>query len=161
METAYLADHPEHVHTLAAWFLDEWGFFVPGATLRTFADRLQQHLNRDQLPIAFIVTEGVDLLGTASLRQYDMDTRRNLSPWIGGVYVAAPFRKHGVGGELVRLVEGKAAELGFRVLHLFTFDKEAFYARRGWHVLERTSYRGHAVTVMDKVIGSGGGVSAA
>jgi GNAT superfamily N-acetyltransferase len=156
-----LADHLEHLHTLAAWFLDEWGFFVPGATLRTFADRLAQHLNRDQLPIAFIALEGRTPLGTASLRQYDMDTRRNLSPWLGGVYVVAPFRERGVGSELVRLAEAKAADLGFRVLHLFTFDKEAFYARRGWRVLERTTYRGHAVTVMDKVIGSAGVHSAA
>ena len=42
----------------------------------------------------------------------------------------------------------EARALGFDTLHLFTPDKEAFYARLGWSVLERTCYRGHQVVVM-------------
>lgn len=152
METSYLADCPEHVPTLAAWFLDEWGFFVPNATVETFASRLQQHLNRERLPIAFVARDGDQLLGSASLREHDMDTRRELTPWLGGVFVAPPYRNRGVGSQLVRLVETRARELAFTTLYLFTFDKEAFYAHRGWQVLDRTSYRGHAVTVMTKGI---------
>jgi N-acetylglutamate synthase-like GNAT family acetyltransferase len=55
----------------------------------------------------------------------------------GGLYVAPEARTLGVGTRLVEAVETEAGRLGFGRLYLFTFDKAAYYARRGWTELER------------------------
>ena len=78
----------------------------------------------------------------------DMDTRPDLSPWLGGVFTAPEARGRGVGSALSQHVMQRAAELGFSRLHLYTPDAEAFYARLGWVTLERTRYKDTAVTVM-------------
>lgn len=91
-------------------------------------------------------------LGTASLRSQDMDTRPHLTPWLGRVYVEESHRRQGIGAALASSVQEKTRSLGFPVLYLFTFDKEAYYGRLGWQLLERTEYRGHHVVVMQKEV---------
>ena len=77
-----------------------------------------------------------------------MDTRPELSPWLASVYVAADHRRQGIGSALVRRVAEEAASLGVEALYLFTPDQERFYARLGWTVLERCTYRGYPQVVM-------------
>jgi N-acetylglutamate synthase-like GNAT family acetyltransferase len=88
------------------------------------------------------------LLGSASLIAHDMDTRMDLSPWLASVYVTPAYRDRGLGSTLVRRIASEAATLGFERLYLFTPDRERFYARLGWTVLERTVYRGYDQVVM-------------
>ena len=79
-----------------------------------------------------------------------MDTRPELTPWLGGVVVSSQHSGRGIGTRLIRMVEDEALARGFRQLHLFTFDKAAHYANGGWTELERTRYRGEHVVVMRK-----------
>lgn len=51
-------------------------------------------------------------------------------------------------------VEEKAVELGFDTLYLWTPDKEHFYARLGWTVIDRTEYRNENAVVMKKQVRS-------
>jgi GNAT superfamily N-acetyltransferase len=88
------------------------------------------------------------LLGSASLVAQDMEIHPELSPWLASVYVAPEFRRQGIGSALVERVVGEARALGVSRLHLYTPDKEGFYARLGWHTLERVDYRDHHVAVM-------------
>jgi N-acetylglutamate synthase-like GNAT family acetyltransferase len=77
-----------------------------------------------------------------------MDTRPKLSPWLASVYVAAEHRCQGIGSALVRRVVEEAAALDVQRLYLFTPDQERFYARLGWSVIERCTYRGYPQVVM-------------
>ena len=54
----------------------------------------------------------------------------------------------GVGSALVRRVVEEARALGVKTLYLYTPDRERFYARTGWSVLERTEYMGVKVVIM-------------
>lgn len=89
-------------------------------------------------------------MGVASLRVHDLEGRENLTPWLGGVYVAPDSRRRGVGTALVRAVEEKARELGFEEIYLFTLDREDWYASLGWSTIETIHWRGDPGVVMHK-----------
>ena len=147
----YLADHPEYIPALAAWFYEQWGWFLPPeSSAQTIATKFRTHLNRDALPIALIALDGDELLGSASLRIHDMDILTELSPWLGGVYVARNHRRKGIGRRLVHAVEQKALELGYRSIYLFTFDQAPMYSSLEWQILKQLEYHGHPVVIMHK-----------
>lgn len=147
----YLADHPECIPVLAAWFYEQWSWFLPPeSSAETIVIKFRTHINRDVPPIALVALDGDELVGTASLRVHDMDILTNLSPWLGGVYVAQNHRQKGTGRRLVSAVEQKALELGYRSMYLFTFDQAPMYSRLGWEVLQQLEYHRHPVVVMYK-----------
>ena len=147
----YLADHPECIPTLATWFYEQWSWFLPPkSSVETIATKFRTHINRDSPPIALVALDGAELLGTASLRIHDMDILTDLSPWLGGVYVAQCHRKKGIGRQLVSAVEQKALELGYWSIYLFTIDQAPMYSKLGWEVLNRLDYHRYPVFVMHK-----------
>jgi GNAT superfamily N-acetyltransferase len=152
MEIAYLADHPDCIPQLAAWLLEQWRPWTPEHTLETRMAKLRSHLNRDELPVALVAFSGSQPMGTAALRVHDLEGREDLTPWLGGVYVAPEFRRQGVGAALVEAVERKAEELGFEEIHLFTLDREDWYASLGWSTIEAIHWRGDPGVVMRKML---------
>jgi N-acetylglutamate synthase-like GNAT family acetyltransferase len=54
-----------------------------------------------------------------------------------------------VGTALVHKAVIEAQRLGVENVYLYTLDKQQFYARRGWSVLERVEYRGWDVVIME------------
>lgn len=153
MNIEYLADHPECIPKLATWLYEQWSWFLPpGNSAETVAAKFHAHTNRHTLPLALVALEGAELLGTASLRVHDMDILTDLTPWVGGVYVARDHRQKGIGGSLVRAIEHKAVELGFRAAYLFTFDNEPLYSSWGWEILIKLDYHQHPVIVMHKAL---------
>jgi predicted N-acetyltransferase YhbS len=143
----YLADYPSSIPTLAQWHHTQWSYLDVGVSASDRAVALGKH-GKAQVPTTVVALSGDQLLGSASLIDHDMDSRMELSPWLASVYVDPPYRTRGIGSTLVRRIVVEAQALGFERLYLFTPDKERFYARLGWSVLERTNYRGYAQIVM-------------
>ena len=143
----YLADHLSFAPTLAAWHHAQWRHLDVDVSVEQRSATLSRH-TRDRVPMTVIALSGETLLGSASLIAHDMDTRMNLSPWLASVYVTPAYRNRGLGSALVQRIADEARTLGFDRLYLFTPDKEHFYARLGWAVLERTVYRGYEQVVM-------------
>lgn len=152
IQIAYLADQPRHIKTIAKWLYTEWGYVRQGNTVEATVERLNTHLNRTNMPITIVATEGEALVGTACIRRSDLETRKNLTPWLSSVYVAEEYRKQGVGSELVSAIEKIAYDLGVRRLYLFTPNRQSFYRRLGWISLEEVEYGEKTVTVMTKRI---------
>jgi GNAT superfamily N-acetyltransferase len=152
MVISFLADHPEHIPTVAAWILGEWSHFLPGRTVTDVETGLQAHLNRDKLPLTLLALDGDVLLGTASVQLQDMNTRPDLSPWLAAVYVPPEQRQQGVGSQLVEAAEEAARQAGVERLYLFTPDKQRFYTRLGWSVLDTTEYLTLQVVIMSKFL---------
>ena len=132
---SYLIDHPEYVPQLAQWLFEQWDSMLGGKNLETRIRKLQAHMNRDELPIAWVAHADGQLLGTAALRVHDLEGREDLTPWLGGVFVGSDFRRRGIGAALCATVEEEARSRGIGTLYLFTLDKQAWYSRLGWTVL--------------------------
>jgi N-acetylglutamate synthase-like GNAT family acetyltransferase len=144
----YLADRPEFLPVLAGWHHGEWGRLHPGDTVEKRAERMKTHLGKEQVPTTFVALAGGQPVGSASLVDYDMEGREDLTPWLASVYIAPEYRRRGVGSALVERVVEEARILGIETLYLFTWDQEQLYARLGWSVLERTEYKGERIVIM-------------
>lgn len=150
MRITYLADHPEFIPVLAPEIFAHWRAVLPEESLQDRVAKLQTHLNKDALPIAWVAYAQGDVFGTAALRAHDLEGREDLTPWLGGVYVRAAYRGRGIASALSRIVEEGAWSLGYRVLYLFTPDQQALYERLGWTKWQRAGWRGIVSDIMVK-----------
>jgi GNAT superfamily N-acetyltransferase len=147
---SYLVDYPEYVPQLAQWLFEQWDFILHEKNLDARIKKLKAHLNRDRLPIAWVAEANGQLLGTAALRVHDLEDREDLTPWLGGVFVGAQFRRQGVGAALCAAVEDEARARGVETLYLFTLDKQAWYSRQGWALLAPCVWHERPGDIMSK-----------
>lgn len=143
LEMRCLADVPELLPTLVAWFEREWepyyGVDCPGDAE---AD-LRASMNHDNLPICLIaLAESGEPLGTISPKAESI-FHPHLSPW-GAAFVVSPAsRRRGVGASLVASLEEEARRLGFGKLYMSTDGATSIVERRGWQAFDTTeSLRG-------------------
>ncbi|MGD8569854.1 MAG: GNAT family N-acetyltransferase [Gammaproteobacteria bacterium] len=153
MEISYLADHPEFIEVLAPWICKHWQPVVTDETLESRVAKLQGHMNRESLPIAWVAHSGGEVFGTAALRVHDLPGREDLTPWLGGVFVGPNFRHRGIGACLCGAVEENAKSLfGNDPLYLFTLDKQKWYETMGWTIVEPCTWCGHNGHIMVKTL---------
>jgi GNAT superfamily N-acetyltransferase len=132
VQISYLIDYPQYIPQLTQWMFEEWDMMLGEKTSEARVKKLNAHLNRDQLPIAWVAHADGQALGTAALRVHDIEGHEDLTPWLGGVFVGEQFRRRGVGAALCSVVEEAARSRGTETLYLFTLDKQAWYSRQGW-----------------------------
>jgi N-acetylglutamate synthase-like GNAT family acetyltransferase len=148
MEFLYLIDRPEFLPTVAAWHHDEWGYIRPGDSVEVRQKRLAEECGHCEIPTTIIAVENGELLGSVSLLEDDMDTHKELSPWLASLFVAAEKRRKGIGAALVQRLIREAAAVNVKRLYLYTPSEERFYSRLGWTVLERTNYAEKPAVIM-------------
>src|SRR4029453_17496133 len=108
VQISYLIEHPEYIPQLAQWLFEEWGSILGEETAKERVEKLETHMNRDKLPIAWVAHANGQLLGSAALRVQDLEGREDLTPWLGGVFVGSHFRGQGIGAALCATVEEEA-----------------------------------------------------
>jgi GNAT superfamily N-acetyltransferase len=142
MEIAYLADYPDFAPTLAEWHYQEWNRLHANDSAAHRLEHLRAASNRRRIPSVFVAVENGELRGSATLAEYDMETRRDLTPWMTDVFVAPQFRRRGIASALVRRVMAEARAIGAPQLYLFTTGpwREKLYAGLGWSVIDRPIY---------------------
>ena len=150
-QISYLIEYPQYIPELAKWLFEEWGAILGEKTLETRISKLNSHMNRDELPIAWIAHANGKLLGTAALRAHDLEERKDLTPWLGGVYVGKRLRRHGIGQALCANVEEAARSRGVHTLYLFTLDKQPWYSRQGWTVFAPCLWHERPGDIMSKI----------
>jgi GNAT superfamily N-acetyltransferase len=148
LDLAYLADRPEIAAPLARWHHAEWGHLIPKWSVAEAAEELASHVGRRTAPTTVIALADGALAGSASLLLEDMPGTGPWSPWLASVFVAPAHRGRGIGAALVGRVVGDARLLGYGQLYLFTTEREAWYAPRGWLVRERLVYAGRQAVIM-------------
>lgn len=148
MRIEYLADIPTVMPVLAQWHHEQFSHLAPGGSVEACLAGFRTHRGRRQIPTTVVALSGETLLGSASLVARDLPTRPELSPWLASVYVAPEHRRRGTGAALVQRVAQEAKALDVETLYLYTQDKEEFYARLGWSVVEQTDHVGYPVVVM-------------
>ncbi len=146
-----LADHMALSRVIGKWHWDEWGAEDPGGSAELWAHALVAQAGRGQVPTFWVALLDESPIGSVALVEHDMDTREDLTPWLGGLYVTPGFRRRGVGGRLIQTCESAAAALGYRTLYLHTVVPD-YYARFGWVALWDEHYEGSHVVVMARVL---------
>src|SRR5438270_13466336 len=91
VQISYLIEHPEYIPQLAQWLFEHWGSILGEETPEARIKKLKAHMNRDKLPIAWVAHANGQLLGTAALRVHDLEWREDLTPLLGGLFVASRF----------------------------------------------------------------------
>lgn len=144
-----LEEHPASGEIVGLWIEAQWrrlpihGYYEAVAK----GERWNRPLPRTLIAIDKVNGETV---GTVSLLQNDMETRPELNPWLGCLYVAPPWRRKGIGRNLVEAAEHLARRLGVKELYLFAAQNPRFYERLGWVTVGTDSYENGTVTIMVK-----------
>src|SRR6266576_1746957 len=128
VQISYLIEHPGYIPELAQWLFEQWDSILGEGNPDARIKKLKAHMNRDKLPIAWVAHANGQLLGTAALRVHDLEGREDLTPWLGGVFVGADFRREGNGAELFASGQDGGRSGGMQTLYLFTLDKEGWYS---------------------------------
>jgi GNAT superfamily N-acetyltransferase len=146
----YLANFPELVDELAWLSWKEWQeiYSQRKQTLAHSVKNYQERMNTDRLPLTLVALQATELVGMVSLKFHDMDTRPDLDPWLGGLFVLPEWRNRGVGTMLMHRATEEARRLSVRRLYLWTHTAERLYHKLGWQIVERTNYFGKEAVVM-------------
>jgi GNAT superfamily N-acetyltransferase len=107
-------------------------------------------MNEDELPITLIAHDERGVLGTASLKDSDLDILPDLKPWISSVYVNPDFRGTGVGSALAAEIERIAARKGYPKIYLFNPISQGVFEKLGWKILKTVSYGGKELGILYK-----------
>ena len=143
-----LADHPEHVETLARRHCEEDARSGDDERLGFWRGQLRRECGRDRIPISFVALDGNAPVGHVSLVEHNMSSHPELTPWLAGTLVHPSCRGRGVGTQLVRQAVERAGELGVRRLYLYTESARPFYERLGWRHLRDEPYEDAQVAVL-------------
>ncbi len=152
MKIGYLADHIGTIPILARWSFDEWAYLHPDRTISDVEQLLLERSNKSTIPLCLVALENNSVIGMVALKEHDLESRPDLSPWLAGLYVDKKHRGKGIGKALVLAIEEKAAKLGVERLYLYTPGQEQFYSQLKWTVAEDTQWNGHSITIMEKML---------
>lgn len=142
-----LHSRPDWIPVLAAWHFGQWAYLDPTHDVAT---RIGEFLAEQPhgCPQTFVaVADGLPV-GSASLLEHDLPTRKDLSPWLASVFVLPDLRRRGIASALVDSVVAHAASLGVSTLYLFTPDQTSLYAGLGWRAFDETTLAGEVQTMM-------------
>lgn len=134
-----LADVPHLVAAVGQIRWREWGHAPEPEDLSWWVDVTGREAGREGLPVTFVA---VDMLGEAvgavGLGEFDIDERRDRSPWVLGMVVRPDRRGVGVGRLVLSRLERFAAEHGHTEVWVATGGLAVgFYQRCGWQEAER------------------------
>lgn len=148
LRVEFLADKPQAIRPLTVAFAREWpeyyGDFDPDSLRAEFESRLQ----RDQLPIALVVMEKNEVVGTATLGGPSIEGFDELQPWINGLWVDRRCRRRGIGRALIEAIEEQARKLGHDAIYAGTDRAAAAFDAWGWERMKEAKHRGHDVVVL-------------
>lgn len=135
----------EHLDTIVDWHQQEWGDEWGAEVRRLAASR--------HFPAMYVAILDGQPIGTCLLTLEDLPTRKDISPWLAGVYVHEDWRGAGVGSWLVKHAMQKAIEIGMPELFLFVHHAELqrFYGGLGWKFVEIGTCHGDPVFIMQWV----------
>lgn len=148
MKIESIAERLDLLDALVEMHRNQWG--------PEWAEQVRHSTRSDAIPTVYVATEGNELIGSAMLVNEDMTTRKDLFPWLGGVYVKPAFRGRGIGTALTRYAMEQAARMNIPLLWLYTPASRDMYERLGWKYVSEEEYLGENVTIMRLELGNPG-----
>jgi len=129
-----LADSFAAAEAVAHMRWREWGHAPEPEDPAWWFETTINEAGRDTLPVTF-VAHG-EVLGAVGLDTYDLDERRDTSPWVTGMIVRQDRRREGVGRALMEELERWAAENRIAEAWVGTDSALTFYQQCEWTLQE-------------------------
>lgn len=128
-----LRKHPQYIDQIAKWLYSEWG----NNNFNYWKSWVSNSLSINDIPQTYIAFVDGIIAGTYSLWRCDLQSRQDLYPWFGGLYVDKKFRgKYFKGKKMGVILQQDAImrvkHLGYDQLYLFTEKDPQYYMSNGW-----------------------------
>jgi GNAT superfamily N-acetyltransferase len=133
-----LADHQHLIPAVGEMRWREWGHAPEPESLEWWVDVTAKEAGRDELPVTWVaMDESGQALGAVGLGEFDIEERRDRSPWVLGMIVDPAQRNQGTGSKLMSALETWAAQHGYSRLWVATGGRAVdFYRKCGWELVE-------------------------
>lgn len=133
-----LADHARLIAPIGALRWREWGRAPEPEDLQWWVDVTAREAGRDTLPITWVAIDARgEALGAVGLGAFDLEERRDRSPWVLGMIVRPDRRGMGVGRLLLSRLEMWAGMHGWRQVWVANEGPAVdFYRQCGWELSE-------------------------
>lgn len=150
-----LADYPHLFAAVGEMRWKEWGHPPEPDQLDWWVNVTMQESGRDKLPVTWVAFEDEGrAIGAVGLAEFDIEERRDRTPWIVGMIVAREYRGIDVGRQLLAALEIFARQNGYSEIWVGTGGPAVvFYQKCGWklrEMIERPT--GESVTILVKSI---------
>jgi GNAT superfamily N-acetyltransferase len=148
-----LADHPQLIPAVGEIRWREWGHPPEPEELDWWIDVTAREAGQDQLPITWVaINPHGEVVGAVGLGKFDIEERRDRSPWVLGMIVKEPSRGLGIGSKLMKALEIWAYQHGYAQAWVATGGPAVdFYRKCGWQlteIMQRTS--GETASILTK-----------
>lgn len=140
----------DSIPALAKIWYDVLGqHWLPDTTAQKIARDLSQNMAQDGLPTTLVAFDDTTPVGMVSLCEKD-GLKSSLTPWLSDFVVEKSYQNRGVGNKLMQSALTQSTKLGYKKLHLFTFDQTLplYYKKFGWEKHATDMYKTHHVSVM-------------
>ena len=132
----FLADYLDTIPTLAKWFRDQWPDYHADMSQEQLEQDFLEDASHDHLPIRLVAFESNELAGTIILRENGSEMLPEFQPELGGLYVVASHRSHGIATELVRAGMQVALDQGHKTVYATTVAAAGILERLGWEFIK-------------------------
>jgi GNAT superfamily N-acetyltransferase len=148
-----LADHPHLIPAVGEIRWKEWGYPPEPEQLDWWVETTTREASHDHLPISWVAIDpGSQAIGAVGLGQFDVEERRDRSPWVLGMIVKEQYRGLGIGSKLMKALEVWAYHHGYTQAWVATGGRAVhFYQKCGWtlsEIINRSS--GEVMSVLTK-----------
>ena len=136
----FLADYLDTIPTLIHWFRHQWPDYHEEMSEEEMEQDFLEDASRDRLPIRLVAFESNELAGTIILRENGSEMLPEFQPELGGLYVVASHRGHGVASELVRAGMQVAHKQKYETVFATTVVAAGILERLGWEFLKTVAH---------------------
>jgi GNAT superfamily N-acetyltransferase len=150
-----LADQPELIAAVGELRWRDWGNPADPDSLDEWVKISEKEAGYDRLPVTWVaIDDHGQTVGVIGLDEFDIDERRDRSPWVVGVIVAADRRSTGIGSQLMAALEAFAHSKDYSQLWVATGGRAVnFYQKCGWkltEIIERPN--GEKVSILARTV---------
>lgn len=133
-----LAERPELIPVIGEIRWREWGYEPEPIDLASWVEITRAETGVDRLPVTWVATDrNGEAIGAVALGEFEIEERRDVSPWVMGMIVRADLRGRGIGRLLLGRLSAWAVTAGYTRLWVATEPTAVgFYQSCGWQVVE-------------------------
>jgi len=132
MKIINLINDSSYIKNVVNWLWSEWG---TERNYNYWKSWVENSTFIDKIPQTFIALEAEEIIGTISIWRCDLQSRQDIFPWLGGLFVKEEYRKKGIGLELQKHAFKVTIDLGYTDIYMFTVLND-YFEKLGWKYME-------------------------